>query len=160
MKEIERKFLVTDASYKSRNTGILYKQGYLNSDFERTVRVRVTDREGFITIKSKNIGLTRAEFEYEIPLDDANEMIHTLCEKPIIEKIRYKIEYKGVVWEVDEFLGENQGLVIAEIELGNETDEVVFPEWLGREVSQDTKYYNSNLIRHPFKHWEGAKFDA
>ncbi len=152
-KEIERKFLVKDTYYKQLTEGILYKQGYICSEPERVVRVRVIGSKGFITIKGKVSGFSRSEYEYEIPINDADEMISSLCEKPIIEKYRYKFVYRGFTWEVDEFLGDNQGLVIAEIELENEGVQFCIPEWIGAEVTGDPRYYNSNLIKKPYKTW-------
>ena len=152
-KEIERKFLVKDKSYRKNTKGILFKQGYLSTDLNRIVRVRIQDSKGFITIKGKNLGAVRSDFEYEIPLQDAEEMLDILCEKPIIEKYRYRIEHAGFVWEVDEFLGENEGLVVAEIELSDENAFFSRPEWLGQEVTDDPTYFNSNLVKVPFKRW-------
>lgn len=152
-KEIERKFLVNDNSYKKVCMGILYKQGYLNSNPERTVRVRIADNKGFLTIKDRAIGLTRSEFEYEIPYEDAQQILQDICEKPIIEKTRYKYDYMGYIWEIDEFHGENEGLVIAEIELNNENESFSLPEWVGEEVTHDCRYFNSYLIKNPFQNW-------
>ncbi len=149
--EIERKFLVVGDSWRSA-AAVYYCQGYLNRDKARTVRVRVAGESGFLTIKGISQGATRAEFEYGIPLNDAKELL-ALCEMPLIEKYRRKISYEGMCWEVDEFLGENEGLVIAEIELEAEDQGFKKPEWVGDEVTQDSRYYNSNLSLHPFKHW-------
>lgn len=153
-KEIERKFLVLDDSYKKLTRGVLYKQGYLNSLPDRTVRVRVFDQKGFITVKGKAKGLTRLEYEYGIPYNDAVEMIELLCEKPVIEKLRFKLEANGSTWEVDEFLGDNEGLVIAEIELESEEQEFEKPSWVGEEVTMYSKYSNSNLVKAPYKTWK------
>ena len=151
--EIERKYLVKDCSYKSCAKGYLYKQGYLLSDPEKVVRVRIISKKGYITIKSKVIGITRFEYEYEIPLEDAEEMLNLLCEKPIIEKHRYKCDYMGFTWEIDEFHGHNEGLILAEIELEDENCVFSKPEWIGEEVTGITKYYNSNLAKHPYSEW-------
>lgn len=153
-REIERKFLVKNNEFKQLSKGVLYKQGYLSSNFERTVRVRVSNGKGHITIKGTSKGAVRPEYEYQIPVDEANEIIDSLCEKPIIEKFRYKYTYQGFTWEIDEFLGENEGLVIAEIEL--ETEDTVFtkPEWIGEEVTEDVRYFNSNLVKMPYKCWK------
>lgn len=152
-KEIERKFLVKNTCYKQLAEGILYKQGYICSEPDRVVRVRVIGSKGFITIKGKASGFSRPEYEYEIPINDADEMIGSLCDKPIIEKYRYEIRYRGFTWEVDEFLGDNQGLVIAEIEIENEAVQFPIPEWIEAEVTGDPLYYNSNLIKKPYKTW-------
>lgn len=152
-KEIERKFLVTNQDWKKEATGILYRQGYLSSVKERTVRVRIINDKAFITVKGANSGITRLEFEYEIPLDDATVMLDTLVEKPIIEKKRYKIKQGSLTWEIDEFLGDNAGLIVAEIELANEQQTFTKPAWIGQEVSDDQRYYNSNLVLNPYKNW-------
>ncbi|MCX7921495.1 MAG: CYTH domain-containing protein [Clostridia bacterium] len=153
-REIERKFLVKDKSFKQLATGSLYRQGYLNSDFHRVVRVRVNDNRGFITVKGKATGATRTEYEYEIPLNDANDMLNNLCEKPIIEKQRYKYEYLGFIWEIDEFYGENEGLVLAEIELEDENIDFPKPHWVEKEVTHDFRYTSSSLIKEPYKNWK------
>ena len=151
--EIERKFLIRGDSWRAFARGTKYRQGYLNSIRERVVRVRIIDDKGYLTIKGIAIGATRVEYEYKIPEKDATEMLDTLCEKPIIEKNRYKINFAGFVWEVDEFLGENKGLVVAEIELENEEQSFEKPEWIGDEVTGDPKYFNSNLTANPYKNW-------
>lgn len=151
--EIERKYLVKGNSYKCGISGYLYKQGYLSSNPESVVRIRVCNDKGYVTIKSRAEGISRLEFEYEIPLNDAEEMLNLLCEKPIIEKHRYKYEYMGFVWEIDEFHGENEGLIVAEIELDNENSVFSKPEWVGEEVTGVIKYNNSYLVEHPFAEW-------
>ncbi len=151
--EIERKFLLNGDEWRSLAQGTVYRQGYLSSQKERTVRVRTVDDQGFLTIKGANVGMTRLEYEYEIPVEDAIALLEELCEKPIIEKIRRKIDYAGFVWEVDEFLGENEGLIMAEIELENEEQPFEKPPWIGEEVSGDARYFNSNLSRKPFSVW-------
>ena len=152
--EIERKFLLTGTAWKELAPGISYRQGYLNSAKERTVRVRTIDDKGFLTIKGISVGATRVEYEYEIPVADARNLLDELCEKPIIEKTRYKISHGGFVWEVDEFFGENAGLVVAEIELESEDQAFAIPEWVGEEVTGDPRYFNSSLIKHPFRQWK------
>jgi adenylate cyclase len=152
--EIERKFLLTGTSWKHLAPGTSYRQGYLNSTKERTVRVRTIDDKGFLTIKGISIGATRVEYEYEIPAVDAKKLLDDLCEKPIIEKSRYKITHAGFVWEIDEFFGENEGLVVAEIELESEDQTFAKPEWVGEEVTGDPRYFNSNLIKNPFTKWK------
>ena len=151
--EIEKKFLVKDKTYKRLATGVHYRQGYLNRDKKRTVRVRIAGNDAFLTIKGITCGIERLEFEYPISLVEANEMIDLICEKPVIEKYRYSFYINGHEWEVDEFLGDNEGLVIAEVELDT-TDELVdLPDWIGEEVTGDTRYYNSMLSVEPFKLW-------
>jgi adenylate cyclase len=150
--EIERKFLVKENDWRN-GQGTMYRQGYLNSDENRNVRVRVINDRGYLTVKGISQGATRVEYEYEIPQAEAEAMLDDLCEKPLIIKKRYKTEYKGFVWEVDEFLGENQGLIIAELELESENQVFIKPEWIGKEVTGDPKYFNSNLIHRPFSMW-------
>ncbi len=152
-KEIERKFLVNGDDWRHLAMGQPYRQGYLSTVKERTVRVRVMGDRGFLTVKGISRGATRAEFEYAIPLDDANEMLDHLCERPLIEKTRYRIRVDDLTWEVDEFAGENQGLITAEIELNDEQQAFSRPDWLGREVTDDPRYFNSNLVANPFKNW-------
>lgn len=152
-KEIERKYLLKNNDWKTEvDAGLVLKQGYLNTDPERTVRIRLAGDQGFLTIKSKNIGITRSEFEYEIPYPDTLELLK-LCAPPLIEKTRYKVTQDDLTWEIDIFSGENEGLAIAEVELTDETQTVHPPSWLGKEVSADPRYYNSNLVLHPFKGW-------
>jgi len=151
-KEIERKFLVADDSGRSGSPGCHYIQGYLSRDPERTVRVRQAGTSGFITIKGITQGRIRQEFEYPIPLSDA-EALMKLCLRPVIEKIRHVVEYHGKRWEVDEFRGENEGLVLAEIELTSKDEPVDLPPWIGEEVSHDVRYFNANLVEHPFTRW-------
>jgi adenylate cyclase len=152
--EIEKKFLLTGDAWRELAEGTHYRQGYLNSVKERIVRVRTIDDKGFLTIKGITSGVTRVEYEYEIPKDECNAMLDDLAEKPIIEKTRYKIDYGGFTWEIDEFFGENKGLIIAEIELESEDQIFKKPEWVGDEVSGDPRYYNSNLIKHPYTNWQ------
>lgn len=152
-KEIERKFLLTGDAWRSLAKGTKYRQGYLNSTKERIVRVRTIDNRGYLTIKGITTGATRVEYEYDIPENDATAMLDDLCEKPIIEKNRFKIDHAGLIWEVDEFFGENQGLIVAEVELESEDQTFEKPEWIGDEVTGDPKYFNSNLILNPFTKW-------
>lgn len=150
--EIERKFLVLNNSFKNGATKALYRQGYLCGGKNGIVRVRTIDQKGVLTIKSASQGISRQEFEYEIPFADT-EALFALCSKPLIEKYRYTVSFGGMIWEVDEFLGENEGLTIAEIELSEENQVFSKPNWIGIEVSDDLRYRNSNLVRHPFKQW-------
>lgn len=151
-KEIERKFLVKD-SWQPQSEGIKIAQGYLSTVPERTVRVRIKGNRGYLTIKGKNQGISRAEFEYEIPVQDAEELLQ-MAEQPILVKTRYLEQQGDFTWEVDVFAGENQGLVVAEIELPAEDAEFSRPAWLGQEVSGDVRYYNANLIKCPFSLWK------
>ena len=152
-KEIERKFLVIGDSWRSLAQGTHYRQGYLNSAKERTVRIRTINDKAFMTIKGPTVGITRMEFEYEIPHNECVEILNHLAEQPIVEKIRYKIPLNGLVWEIDEFLGVNNGLIVAEVELQSEDQEFEKPEWIGEEVSGDPRYFNSNLVKNPYTTW-------
>ena len=152
-KEIERKFLLKTANWKTiADKGTVIKQGYLYSSKESTTRVRLYGNKAFLTIKGKTKGISRAEFEYEIPVKEALE-IFNLCQNPLIEKTRFIIKQGELKWEIDVFEGENEGLVVAEIELASETQLFDKPEWLGKEVSHENKYYNSFLVKNPFKNW-------
>ncbi|MDI3293049.1 CYTH domain-containing protein [Janthinobacterium tructae] len=151
--EIERKFLLAGDAWRGLGQAVLLRQGYLSSARERVVRVRIEGEQAMLTIKGANVGTTRGEWEYPIPLADAVELLDGLCEQPLIEKVRHRIEHAGMVWEVDEFLGANAGLIVAEIELASEDQPFEKPEWIGAEVSGDARYYNANLIRHPFSQW-------
>lgn len=151
--ETERKFLLASGEWRENATGQLFRQGYISSHPGRTVRVRTCNNYGYLTVKGKSSGITRLEFEYPIPLDDANSLLEQLCEHPLVEKIRYLVDYQGFRWEIDEFLGENAGLFIAEIELTAEDQPFPKPPWLGKEVSGDSRYFNSNLRENPFKNW-------
>jgi len=141
--EIERKYLVKGDEWRKLGKGTMYRQGY----------VRTIDDKGYLTIKGITTGATRLEFEYEIPVKDANQMLDELCERPLIEKTRYVVEYGGLTWEIDEFAGENEGLILAEVELSSEGQKIELPDWIGEEVTGDPRYFNSNLIKHPFTRW-------
>ena len=152
--EIEHKFLVSSEAW--RNTaapGSHYRQGYLANSEGASVRVRVADGKGYLNIKSMTLGVKRHEFEYTIPVDDAEEMLAQLCVGALIEKTRYRVEHAGHVWEVDVFEGDNEGLVVAEIELDREGEAFEIPPWAGREVSHDTRYYNVCLAQQPYREW-------
>lgn len=143
--EIEHKYLVKNDNYKEISTASFHiRQGYLSREPERTVRVRIKDDKGFLTIKGKNKGASRAEFEYEIPLEDALSMLD-MCLPPILEKVRYIVPFDGHIWEVDEFFGDRSGLVIAEIELKSDDEDYGHPDFIGENVTGDARYYNSNL---------------
>lgn len=152
--EIERKFLINDSSWQTlADEGTVYTQGYLVGSKHASVRVRIQGKRAFLNIKSATIAITRQEFEYEIPLTDATEMLATLCEKPLINKIRYHIKQQQHLWEIDVFKDENEGLIVAEIELSDKDEMFAIPGWLGKEVSDDARYYNVCLVKHPFKDW-------
>ena len=151
--EIERKFLLLNEDWKVGATGTFLHQGYLNRQPQRSVRVRVKGQQAFMTIKGMVSEISRFEYEYPIPLADAGHMLKELCEPPTLEKTRYLVKYEGMCWEIDEFHGENVGLVVAEIELENEEQPFAKPPWLGEEVSQDSRYLNINLSRHPYCQW-------
>ena len=152
--EIERKFLPAGDGWRGLGTPTLMRQGYLVADPVRTVRVRIEGERAVITVKGKSTGASRGEWEYAIPVPDAAELLDGLCEQPLVEKIRHRIPHAGHVWEVDEFLGLNAGLVVAEIELGAEDEAFARPDWIGREVTGEKRYYNSSLIRHPYSLWK------
>jgi adenylate cyclase len=152
--EIERKFLVNDSSWKKSIQAVRCCQGYLCPGSGITVRVRVMADKGYLTIKGKGAGIARREYEYAIPVVDAREMLERLCEKPLIEKNRYTFEHAGMVWEVDEFFGENIGLIVAEVELEREDQMFSLPAWVGREVTGDPKYFNAALARNPYSKWK------
>jgi adenylate cyclase len=153
--EIERKFLVQGTDWR-HVAGVPFSQGYLNRDKERTVRVRIAGDKAFLTIKGVTQGATRAEFEYEIPVADAEHLLK-LSDGPIVQKNRHVIVHEGSTWEVDEFLGDNAGLVVAEIELSSEDQQFSRPPWLGMEVTHDSRYFNSNLARHPYSSWRDSR---
>ncbi|MFL6708628.1 MAG: CYTH domain-containing protein [Massilia sp.] len=150
--EIERKFLLAGDGWRTLGSAVAMRQGYLSSDKARVVRVRIEGDEAYLTIKGKSTGATRGEWEYPIPLPDAEELL-ALCEQPLVEKVRRRIDYAGHVWEVDEFSGVNAGLVVAEIELASEDAAFEKPEWIGAEVTDDPRYYNSSLIKQPYSSW-------
>jgi CYTH domain-containing protein len=152
--EIERKYLTSSDEWRGLAEGLDYRQGYLSTTKERTVRVRTIGDEGFLTIKGVTIGATRAEYEYEIPVADAHEMLDELCLRPLIEKRRYRIPFEGFVWELDEFFGENLGLILAEVELESEEQAFPLPPWIGHDVTGDPRYFNANLVQKPYSTWE------
>lgn len=156
--EIERKFLVLDSSWQEQSSQSRYlRQGYLTrieQGGNSSIRVRISDTEAWLNIKSSTLGISRLEYEYGIPLEDAREMLDLLVQGPVLEKTRHLIPFEGHTWELDVFHGENQGLVVAEIELTHEDETFAKPAWLGREVSADPRYYNVNLITHPWSEWK------
>jgi len=151
-KEIERKFLVNTDKLPTLPKGHIMKQGYVPTQ-GITVRARISDEQAFLTLKGRTTGISRSEFEYPIPVKDAQQILEELCAHPLVEKTRYFIPYGEHTWELDIFEGDNQGLVVAEIELGNENEAFELPTWTIKDVSYDTKYRNSNLIIHPFSTW-------
>jgi adenylate cyclase len=152
--EIERKFLVRGTDWR-QGVPVRLCQGYLNRDKARTVRVRIAGNRAYLTIKGLAQGASRSEFEYEIPLQDGEALL-TLCDRPPLEKNRYTVEHAGATWEIDEFLGANAGLVVAEIELKDERQRFQRPGWLSTEVTDDPRYFNSNLIATPYETWRQA----
>lgn len=152
--EIERKFLVLNDNWKMLGQKTLLRQGYLSAMPDRVVRVRIENGEAALTIKGRTTGAVRGEWEYSIPLEDAQVLLDEICERPLIEKYRYRIPYQGMIWEVDEFLGDNAGLIVAEIELDNEEQAFIKPDWVGEEVTHDVRYLNANLLRNPYLSWK------
>ncbi|HVZ21291.1 MAG TPA: CYTH domain-containing protein [Vicinamibacterales bacterium] len=155
-REIERKFLVIGTAWMAGANGVRFRQGYLSTVKERTVRVRVEGERALLTIKGPTVGVSRLEFEYPIPVPDAERMLDALCERPLVEKTRYRIPIGSHVWEIDEFAGDNEGLVVAEIELAAPDEPFERPAWIGREVSDDPRYFNANLVRAPYRTWTDA----
>lgn len=153
--EIERKFLVKSEAWReSADDGTRFRQGYLIGAVKASVRIRIEGERANINIKSATLGVRRQEYEYPIPLDEAEEILDTLCEQPQIEKTRYHVSVGEHLWEIDVFAGDNEGLVVAEVELQDESEDFVHPDWLGEEVSDDTRYYNVCLVKHPYKDWK------
>lgn len=153
-REIERKFVVTGDHWRSLvDTGVIVRQGYLSLEPGRSVRVRLAGETGSLNIKGKISTLSRHEFEYDISTKDAQELLDKLCVQPPIVKTRYRLTHGGLVWEIDEFAGDNAGLIIAEIELESEDQAFDAPQWLGEEVSHDPRYLNINLVKRPYSHW-------
>ena len=152
-KEIERKFLIDISGVKSIGSGSRIKQGYISTTDNTAVRIRVSGAVAYLTLKGENQGATRPEFEYEIPIEDANEIIKELCSGPVIDKTRYLVEYGSHTWEIDVFHGDNDGLIVAEVEIESETEEVDLPKWVINEVTGEVKYYNSSLLDNPFNKW-------
>jgi adenylate cyclase len=152
--EIEKKYLIDHEKWQNaeKPTGEFYRQGYLLAEHNKTIRVRLTEKSGFLTIKGKAVGITTPEFEYPIPMSDAQELLDTLCTAEV-SKIRYKINYHDKLWEVDVFLGANEGLIVAEIELQSEDEAHDLPDWITEEVTGDKRYYNAQLSRNPFQNW-------
>ena len=151
--EIERKYLIDLEKIGKLENGNRIKQGYITTNKNAVVRVRIKNKKAYLTIKSSNTGISRLEFEYEIPFDEGNEMLDKLCQKPVIDKTRYIIKHDKHIWEIDIFYGDNEGLVVAEVELEDENEVVTLPLWIKEEVTMDNRYFNSNLMNHPYKDW-------
>jgi CYTH domain-containing protein len=158
--EIERKYLVHEDAAWRNIPGTLYRQGYLSTVKERTVRVRTIGDKGYLTIKGITVGATRMEYEYEIPVNEADELLDLLCERPLIEKRRRLLEFDGVTWEVDEFFGDNDGLILAEVELEEEEQSFARPSWISLEVTDDARYFNANLVSFPYRQWPENKSES
>ncbi|HPL63673.1 MAG: CYTH domain-containing protein [Syntrophales bacterium] len=152
--EIERKFLIRNNAWrKQAGTGINYVQGYIAASARRAVRIRIAGRRAFVSFKGKITAIRRKEYEYEVPPAEAREMLSFFCARPPVEKIRYRVKHGGKTWEVDEFLGENEGLTVAEIELEREDEYFEIPDWVGEEVTRDPRYLSVNLYKKPYKTW-------
>ncbi len=151
--EIERKFLVTGDDWRAGAVATPIRQGYLAADSDRSVRVRVSGARAYLTIKGTLSGFTRSEYEYEIPVADAHDLLDGLCLRPLIEKTRYAVRHAGTEWVIDAFTGDNAGLIVAEVELESEDQAVDLPPWVGAEVTDDPRYLNVNLARHPYSAW-------
>ena len=153
--EIEKKFLLANDNWRRQvQKSIQFCQGYLVGSEKSSVRVRIEGDKSNLNIKGATLGVRRQEFEYPIPMEDAKELLATLCAEPLIEKTRHYIHAGEHLWEIDEFAGDNEGLIVAEVELTDESDLVESHDWLGKEVSHDERYYNSMLIKNPYKNWK------
>jgi adenylate cyclase len=152
--EIERKFLITNDSWrKEADEGIYMVQGYMGSNEKSSIRIRINGDTANLNIKSKTIGIQRSEFDYPIPVDEAKDILETLCDKPYVEKTRYHVIHDDKKWEIDVFSGDNDGLIVAELELESTDEEFSMPDWAGEDVSDDPRYYNVCLVTHPYKDW-------
>jgi len=151
--EIERKFLVKETPFHLAKRSLRIRQGYIVNDQKQVIRVREKGDQYFLTLKGNNIGISRLEFDFPISKEDADELIKHFCQTALIDKTRHYVEHKGHTWEVDEFHGSNDGLIVAEIELETEDETFDIPDWAGEEVTSEEKYYNMNLATHPFKNW-------
>jgi len=152
--EIERKFTIKNDSWRQQiNKSQRYVQGYLAGNERTSVRIRIAGEQANINIKSATLGIFRQEYEYPLPLEDAEKMLADLCEKPVIDKVRHFVTHAGKIWEIDEFSGENEGLIVAEIELNDIEEQFELPDWADKDVSDDKRYYNVSLVKHPYKDW-------
>ena len=158
--EIERKFLLVSDEWRALDRhSESFRQGYLNSSKRASVRVRIADGQATLNIKGMTIGVQRPEYEYDLPLQDASELLEQLCERPLIEKTRHFVEFGGKTWEIDEFHGDNQGLIVAEVELDAADETIIMPTWAGKDVSHLPRYYNVSLTQHPFSQWSAEERD-
>lgn len=156
--EIERKFLVINNNWRTQvQRSESFRQGYLSNNPTASVRVRIENDQANLNIKGMTIGVSRPEYEYSIPLADAHELLNTLCQQPLIEKTRHYVEYAGKVWEIDEFHGDNQGLIVAEVELLSADEAISLPDWAGKDVSHEKRYYNVLLTQYPYRQWSDAE---
>ncbi len=152
--EIEHKFLLKNDRWRNEiDHSVYYKQGYLSSTEKNSIRVRISDSKAWLNIKSATIGNHRLEYEYEIPLQEADEILNQLCHKPLIEKTRHFVKHADHLWEIDEFAGDNKGLIVAEVELGELDEQFAKPDWAGEDVTEDIRYYNNQLSKNPYKNW-------
>jgi CYTH domain-containing protein len=151
--EIERRFLVIGDEWKEGAVGTYYRQGYLSFSKEGVLRIRIAGEKAFLTVKSSRDDLTALEYEYEVPMTDAHDMLRKLCERPPVEKIRHSVPYGGMTWDIDLFIGDNEGLVIAEIELADPEQAIALPPWVGKEITADRRYLNASLYHNPYKEW-------
>lgn len=152
--EIEHKFLIVNDNWRNdADEGIYMVQGYMGSNEKSSIRIRINGDSANLNIKSKTIGIQRSEFDYPIPFDEAKEILESLCDKPFIEKTRFHVKHDEHDWEVDVFAGENEGLIVAEIELNSAEEQFTCPDWVGENVSDDPRYYNICLVTHPYKDW-------
>jgi adenylate cyclase len=152
--EIERKFLLANDNWrKDADEGINVIQAYMGSNEKSSIRIRIHDDSANLNIKSKTLGIQRSEYEYPIPLDDAKIILESLCDKPYIEKTRFHVVHDEHKWEIDVFSGDNEGLIVAELELNSVDEHFTLPDWLGEEVSNEPRYYNICLVSHPYKNW-------
>lgn len=159
--EIEHKFLLVNDDWRKQvSHAVAYRQGYLSNDKYASVRVRIAGDSATINVKGMTVGVQRPEYEYPIPLSDAHEMLNQLCRRPIIEKIRHFVDYGGKVWEIDEFSGDNAGLLVAEVELEQVGEAFAIPGWAGRDVSGVERYYNVALVHYPYSQWTAAERHA
>ncbi len=153
--EIEHKFLLANEKWRNHiSRSATMRQGYLTSNSNSSVRVRISGEKAWLNIKSATAGNQRHEYEYEIPAHDADEIMNTLCRKPLIEKVRHYVVHDNHTWEIDAFSGENEGLIVAELELSKQNEEFTIPDWIGKEVTDDLRYYNNNLSKHPYHTWK------
>ena len=152
--EIERKYTLSNDNWRQEVThSERMVQGYLAGNERASVRIRITGDKANLNIKSATLGIFRHEYEYDVPLPDAEKMLNDLCEKPVIDKIRHYVMHDGKKWEIDEFAGENAGLFVAEVELDDENEAISLPSWVDEEVSHDPRYYNVSLVKHPYRNW-------